>query len=480
MRSLAACSLMSHSLTTRTEERRTARSACLGSDRSRLGQFFTPGPAADLIASMPTLPTEGKLRVLDPGVGIGSLTAALVARCAAEAPSVELCVTGVEVDSSLAEDLNATFADCATALHGNYEAVVCDFIPWAVERIKARESYDLIVMNPPYRKVTRGSDEETAFAAAKVRTTNMYAGFVTLALRLLAPGGQLVAITPRSFANGAYFSGFRQELLRTTSIRRIHVFDRRNAVFKDSDVLQENVIITLERSTTSRDVLISSSRDFTEEPTVHMVSYEAVVQPADPEKFIHISTDQAGLAVATEMSAMPARLADLGLEVSTGRVVDFRATEHLRATLGAADAPLVYPGHLVPGGCRWPEGAPRKPQAIARNSLTEWSLIPSGTYVTVRRFSAKEEPRRVVASLIQPEDLPGEVWGFENHLNVFHVKGRGMAVDAAKKLVEYLNSDMVDAYVRLFNGHTQINAGDLRNLRYPPLGSITDSDATLW
>jgi adenine-specific DNA-methyltransferase len=31
----------------------------------------------------------------------------------------------------------------------------------------------------------------------------------------------------------------------------------------------------------------------------------------------------------------------------------------------------------------------------------------------------------------------------------------------------YLNSSLVDSYFRQFNGHTQVNATDLRSLRYP-------------
>ena len=39
--------------------------------------------------------------------------------------------------------------------------------------------------------------------------------------------------------------------------------------------------------------------------------------------------------------------------------------------------------------------------------------------------------------------------------------------DFAKGLWAYLNSNIVDQYFRQFNGHTQVNAADLRMLRYP-------------
>jgi adenine-specific DNA-methyltransferase len=40
-------------------------------------------------------------------------------------------------------------------------------------------------------------------------------------------------------------------------------------------------------------------------------------------------------------------------------------------------------------------------------------------------------------------------------------------MDLAKGLAAYLNSTLVDIYFRQFNGHTQVNATDLRNMRYP-------------
>ena len=56
-----------------------------------------------------------------------------------------------------------------------------------------------------------------------IEATNLYAAFVALSLRLLRPGGQLVAITPRSFCNGPYFKAFHSDLLAFAALRRIHV-----------------------------------------------------------------------------------------------------------------------------------------------------------------------------------------------------------------------------------------------------------------
>ena len=37
-----------------------------------------------------------------------------------------------------------------------------------------------------------------------------------------------------------------------------------------------------------------------------------------------------------------------------------------------------------------------------------------------------------------------------------------------------MNSTFVDTYFRQFNGHTQVNATDLRSLRYPSIAAIDE------
>ena len=94
-------------------------------------------------------------------------------------------------------------------------------------------------------------------------------------------------------------------------------------------------------------------------------------------------------------------------------------------------------------------------------------LLSSNVYVVTKRFSAKEERRRIVAAIFEPRLVPCEFVAFENHLNYFHETGRGLSLNLAKGLTLYLNSGIVDACFRQFNGHTQVNASDLRSMRFP-------------
>jgi adenine-specific DNA-methyltransferase len=167
------------------------------------------------------------------------------------------------------------------------------------------------------------------------------------------------------------------------------------------------------------------------------------------------------------MGQLSTSLAALGLSVSTGRVVDFRAKEFLRQQPGRDTAPLIYPCHFDGGFVHWPKEKARKPNAIVSNEQTRELLVPAGVYLLVRRFTAKEERKRIVACIYDPDQIHAPLVGFENHLNYFHVNGQGLTMTLAKGLAAFLNSTVVDVYFRQFNGHTQVNATDLRSLNYP-------------
>ena len=95
------------------------------------------------------------------------------------------------------------------------------------------------------------------------------------------------------------------------------------------------------------------------------------------------------------------------------------------------------------------------------------ACIRSGIYLLTKRFTSKEERRRLVACIFDPDQVEAEWIGFENHLNYFHASGHGLERTLAIGLYVFLNSTVVDQYFRRFSGHTQVNATDLRTLAYP-------------
>ncbi len=329
--------------------------------------------------------------------------------------------------------------------------------------------FDAAIVNPPYRKISTSSAERHALSSIGIETSNLYTGFLAIIRRLLTPGGQLVGITPRSFCNGPYFRPFREDFLNHMELRQIHVFQSRRAAFRKENVLQENVIFHAVRGASQprQMVVSSSSGECGDEVTKMMVPFSEVVNPGDSERFIHIPSAASHSDAREQMEALNSSLESLGVTVSTGRVVDFRLKESLRKVAERGTVPLLYPCHFSGGTISWPKPHSRKPNAILDNSGTRPWLVPKGIYLLTKRFTAKEERRRLVACLFDP-DLVGAEWiGIENHLNYFHEGGRGLGRNLALGLYAFLNSTVVDQYFRRFSGHTQVNATDLRSLPYP-------------
>ena len=130
--------------------------------------------------------------------------------------------------------------------------------------------------------------------------------------------------------------------------------------------------------------------------------------------------------------------------------------------------PLIYPNHLRMTGTVWPVAGFKKPNAIMHNHQTEKWLYPNGFYCAVRRFSSKEEKHRVVASVVDPAAFgQHSVLGFENHINLLHEDKHGLPETLARGLALFLNTTAVDEQFRRFNGHTQVNATDLKLMQYP-------------
>jgi tRNA1(Val) A37 N6-methylase TrmN6 len=441
--------------------------------KAALGQYMTPSNIAAFMASL--FPgVSGNFHLLDAGAGKGRLTCAFFdALRNGDSPFPSGEVSLFEFDAAMVQELEKNTADTFGALSVDRHIYHADFIERATMLVlRKQRPFTHAILNPPYKKINSGSLHRAFLRDVGIETVNLYTAFVALSVALLQPGGTLVAIIPRSFCNGPYYRPFREFILRHTAVRHIHLFTSRTDAFKADKVLQENIIIKLERDSEQADICISTSTNGDmDDYTATRHPFEDIVRPHDPEKFIHIPDAQ---GEAGPLSLVNSSLASLRIEVSTGPVVDFRLKEYLREMPQGNDAPLLYPGHFN-GKTEWPRAGFKKPNAIARCPATMKWLYPNGYYVTVRRLSSKEEKRRVVAYLVDPAYFPEKPFlGFENHLNVFHCGKAGLDRDVAQGLTLYLNSRFVDTLFRRFNGHTQVNATDLRSLPYPSIKTLAE------
>lgn len=430
--------------------------------KAEFGQFMTPASVASFMASLFS-GRGGEVRLLDAGAGVGSLTAAFIEHWGRD----RVAVTAYEVDGVLLAYLRQGLAQYG---NGSFTAAVIsrDFIEDGVDRIQfnSRQSFTHAILNPPYRKINSDSKHRVLLRTVGIETVSLYTAFLGLVIALMAEQGEIVAIIPRSFCNGLYYRPFREWMLEKTSIQHIHLFHSRTSAFNGDDVLQENIIIKLVRGEKQGNVTITTSSDVTfSDLESHVYPFSDIVGGTDAQKFIHIplGPTHGGL---DGVPLARCSLEEINLEVSTGPVVDFRVKEFLRAEPENGTVPLLYATHFVDGRLEWPRKS-KKPNAVVLHPATRKWLYPNGCYTVVRRFSSKEERRRIVAHVIEPGVFKSDEIGFENHLNVFHAGKKGIGEDIARGLTVFLNATAVDQYFRRFSGHTQVNATDLRLLRYP-------------
>jgi tRNA1(Val) A37 N6-methylase TrmN6 len=440
--------------------------------KSEFGQFMTPASVARFMAGMFPPSNLQTCRLLDAGAGVGALSCAFLDRLVAGGFGFkDVEVTAYEVDDTLRGHLVQHLGSYSRV---KPHVIAGDYIEMSTAKGLKSRGYTHAILNPPYKKFNSLSAHRLALRSVGIETVNLYSAFVALAVAEAAPGGQIVAIIPRSFCNGPYYRPFRDFILERAAIHHMHLFDSRNKAFKDDEVLQENIIIRLERGGQQGPVTITTSTDdsFADIAT-NEHPFERIVFPDDTERFIHVPTTTEKSTI--ELSpAVRCKLVDLGIKVSTGPVVDFRLKEQLRDMPEAGTVPLIYPGHLRITGTVWPVPGLKKPNAILRNEVTEKWLYPNGFYCVVRRFSSKEEKRRVVASVVDPAAFGDHtVLGFENHMNLFHENKRGLPEMLARGLAVFLNTTAVDESFRRFNGHTQVNATDLKLMKYPSREALT-------
>jgi adenine-specific DNA-methyltransferase len=401
-------------------------------------------------------------------------------------------VVAYETDSNILPYLEDTLKKCQSLcisngidFHGIVKAE--DFVSSAISEMKGSlfftpsNRFTHVILNPPYKKLKRQTAMSRILYSSGIEVANLYAVFVWLSISLLEQGGQIVTITPRSFCNGPYFKKFRAAFLRMMSLKRIHVFESRKKAFGDDNVLQENIIYHAVRGLQkpeSIEISTSEGIDFDKTRTL-TVPYSRVVHPSDRDMFVHLDIKDADVGPSEKMKYLSSSLSKLGLSVSTGRVVDFRAREHLRQSPQQDTVPLVYPCHFANGFVNWPAESGKKPNAITSTTETSNLLVEAGFYVLTKRFSSKEQQRRVMAAVYDPTCIDTPFVGFENHLNYFHQRGKGLPADLAKGLAIYLNSTIVDQYFRLFSGHTQVNATDLRKMPYPTRDQLSRLGASI-
>jgi adenine-specific DNA-methyltransferase len=420
------------------------------------------------------------VRLLDPAAGAGILATAVVETLLSkETKPAQIHVVIYELDARLRtalERLAEKMRRAGTALGVKISVTLC-FDDFLMSTMACEQpAFDIVIANPPYFKLNKDDRRALKHAYAVYGQPNIYGLFMAACARLLLPGGRWCFITPRSWTNGTYFAAVRRQILLWLHIDAMHVFESRQEHFTDDEVLQE-AMITWATAQAGRGgtVVISTSAGISDlgQATLRTLPTCDIVGADNHNNVIALPTVE-------ELSALrgfTANLSTHGLKVSTGPVVAFRAAIYMTERGSRGTVPLLWMQHVQHMSVSWP--IQKKYEHIAANADTAWMLVPNANMVVMRRFSPKEDRRRVTAAPYIAGSIPGSVLGLENHTNYIYRPGGDLLPEEAKGLAAFLNSRAVDSYFRAVAGNTQVNAADLRALPLPPLNQLIEIGRSL-
>lgn len=145
----------------------------------------------------------------------------------------------------------------------------------------------------------------------------------------------------------------------------------------------------------------------------------------------------------------------------TGIIVDFRTRDVLRNNDDEPNTyPLLYSQHIKNGKIVWPVGKENEYICTSHKGY----LQENTNYVFVKRFTAKEEHRRLQCGLYLKEEHPDFKYiSTQNKVNYILCQDE----DDAFGVYCLLNSSVYDLYYRILNGSTQVNSTEINNMPVP-------------
>lgn len=451
-------------------------------ERKKYGQFFTSMETARFMANLYEIPTgRSCVTVLDAGAGSGILSCAFIEWIEQFDNITDIELICYENDENVSGLLKKNLEYCK-----NYSTKKIKYSVRTENYITSQylefnsmiggdlnpPKYDYVIGNPPYMKIPKDSPEATAMPEVCYGAPNMYFIFAAMGIFNLKDNGEMVYIIPRSWTSGAYFKRFRQYFLTRGKLEHIHLFVSRNKVFDKEDVLQETIIIKVRKTNKSpKEVKITSSKsnkDF-DEITSLAVPYTLVVSRED--YYVYLVTNDEEVAVLKRLHKFNQTLPDIGVKMKTGLTVDFRNHSILRDKEEYGAIPLFYSQHIKQGKVQFPIQKEHEYVVTDQKGLMQ----DNKNYLFVKRFTAKEEPRRLQCGIYLAKNYPQyKKISTQNKINFIDGLLEEMSECLVYGLYVLFNSTLYDEYYRILNGSTQVNSTEVNSMPVPDIESIQE------
>lgn len=216
------------------------------SERQKTSAYFTRKDIAySVVKDLPQLKKKKKIRILEPSVGVGNFIPLLFEKYQ---DKEEVILDVCDIDNNSLKVLKTILSKIKIPKNFKVNFKNIDFLLW-----DCKSKYDIVVGNPPYKKVTK---DKVLLAQYKHQvfntdTNNIFSFFIEKALHL---GKYVSLIVPKSLLNAPEFNKTR-ELLAKYDLQKI--CDYGEKAFKGVKI--ETVSFLCTSSTHSSDEVIIES-----------------------------------------------------------------------------------------------------------------------------------------------------------------------------------------------------------------------------
>lgn len=451
------------------------------------GQYFTSKQISDFMGKLAAR-KSGDISILDPGCGTAILSCSLIEQLADQSELNGIELTLFEIDSLVLIETRKVLDYLKAWLdERNIQLKVTinqsDFVLEnshvfninTLFEVESLEQYDFIISNPPYFKIPKSDKRAIAAKELVYGQPNIYSLFLGVSAKLLKPDGELIFIVPRSFAAGNYFKAFRHSFFNDVSISNIHIFGSRNKMFKNDNVLQENIIIRATKQKNTEITITTSECDKgLSNPSKQLYKTEAILNLKSKDKVLFIPSNNSERSTIEIFKNWNNTLNDYNIQISTGPIVAFRCTQFLKydEICDSANIPLIWLHNIKEMELIFPLQKGNKQNYIVDSEESRKVLLKNKNYVLLRRFSSKDDKSRLVCCPYFSSRFKFEVIGFENHLNYIHRPNGDLSENEIWGIAALYSSTLFDTYFRTFNGNTQVGASELKQIKMPPLNKI--------
>ena len=444
-------------------------------------QFFTPyDTACKMISTInfKSFINHDTLYILEPSAGCGILIASLILHILENCNSIKkVHIDSYEYDYDVSNILCNNLKQLKQFINENsnlifsYNVINDNFIEknkneWTKEN--GFKQYDIIISNPPYKKINQTSEEAIIMEDIVHGQPNIYTLFIAMSLKLLKPNGIYTVLSPRNYLSGEYSKKLRKFIFSNYSLTHIHSFNKRS-MFKS--VNQEVIISTFKNNSEIDDIIISfNGYDPFSVNFKNLIFDNNSLSILVPKKLEDI-------LFFNNIKKLNYTLENLGLKISVGPIVQFRNKSDIRQDIYNANyAPLLISADIQSSNnIKYFERENKRKTHNKSVSSKNKYLIKNSNYLIIRKITAKDDIDLVVSCILDKNYFKHNYLGLDNNLLYIHnIDKSEMNLELCYGIYCFINSKQFKTLYFMINGTHTINVSDFNNIKFPSLSILVE------